>query len=169
MLIRQLRWASGWISSPYPCVFNHYTAAFKINKMHHNPTTTMGSSSHNADIDKTCTAGVHHGCGGSWAAEAAWMYCRILWNAVGDGLWPRNDHSAHGQQLWWTFLQSPGQLHVHRTCHICGITPGREMHIWERLFIVAHLCQNPAASGSATPVSRVYHLLTNTDLDRLAN
>lgn len=42
----------------------------------------------------------------------------------------------------------------------------RSVSVWERPFIVAHLCSHPAASGSATHVSRVYHLLTNTDLER---
>ncbi len=39
--------------------------------------------------------GENAGCGGPWlvwlhvvcSCEAGWMYCQILWNAFGDGLW----------------------------------------------------------------------------------
>ncbi len=51
---------------------------------------------------------LHMVCG----CEAGWMYCQILLNAFGDGLWWRNEHSMHGQQFFRTFLQSACQLHA---------------------------------------------------------
>ncbi len=49
---------------------------------------------------------LHVVCG----CEDGWMYCQILWDAFGDGLW------------WWTFLQSACQLHAPvKTCDISGI------------------------------------------------
>ena len=72
---------------------------------------------------------------GRMKAEAGWMYCQILWNAFGDGLWSRKEHSIHGQQLWWTFLLSACQLHAKtehfRVAFYCGQPK-------------AHLCNNHA-------------------------
>ncbi len=66
--------------------------------------------------------------------------CQILWNAFGDGLWQRNEHSIHGQQLWWTFLQSACQLHAFSklatSVALCFVI---KLHILEWPFIVASL------------------------------
>ncbi len=53
-------------------------------------------------------------CGYMWSAAVMPVGCtvKILWNAFGESLWQRNEHSIHGQQLCWTFLQSAGQLHA---------------------------------------------------------
>ncbi len=63
------------------------------------------------------------GCGGPglvWlhvvcGCEAGWMYCQILWNACGDCLWLRNEHSIYG-------ISSSGHSSKSlKTCDICGI------------------------------------------------
>ncbi len=68
------------------------------------------------------------------------MYCQILWNTFGDGLWWRNEHSIHRQQLWWTFLQSACQLHapskLATNVALCCVI---KLHILEWPFIVASL------------------------------
>ncbi len=111
-------------------------------------------------------------CGYMWSAAVRPVGCtvKILWNAFGDSLWQRNEHSIHGQQLCWTFLQSAGQLHapskLATSVALCCV----------------HILEWPAQGTSvqllctwyATPVRWMDYLgkgdvLTNTDLDRFVN
>ena len=43
-------------------------------------------------------------CGYTWC-EAGWMYAKLSETPL------EMAYSIHGQQLWWTFLQSACQLH----------------------------------------------------------
>ncbi len=51
-----------------------------------------------------------------------------------------NEHSIHGQQLWWTFLQSACQLHapskLSTSVALCCVI---KLHILKWPFIVAKL------------------------------
>ncbi len=120
-------------------------------------------------------------CGYTWVCgcEAGWMYCQILWNAFGDGLWWRKEHSIHGQQLWWTFLLSACQLHAPpklatSTALYCVI----KLHILEWPFIVAslrHTCAIIMLSNQHLVMPHLWggrismEVLPNTDLDRFVN
>ncbi len=125
------------------------------------------------------------GCGGPglvWlhvvcGCEAGWMYCQILWNAFGDGLWLRNEHSIHGQHLWWTFLQSACQLHapskLATSVALCCVI---KLHILEWPFIVSSLRHTCAIIMLSNQHLDMPHLwggwiisFTNTDLHRFVN
>ncbi len=84
----------------------------------------------------------------SWAGVVTrglplWGRLDVLPNSL-KRLWRRlmveNEHSVHGQQLWWTFLQSACQLHapskLKTSVALCCVI---KLHILEWPFIVARL------------------------------
>ncbi len=84
----------------------------------------------------------------SWAGVVTrglrlWGWLDVLPNSL-KRLWRRlmveNEHSIHGQQLWWTFLQSGCQLHAPSkfvtSVALCCVI---KLHILEWSFIVASL------------------------------
>ncbi len=86
----------------------------------------------------------------------------------------REKNSIHGQQLWWTFLQSPCQLHIpSKLATSVALCCVKTAHFRVAFYCgqpKAHLCNNRVALYCGQPKAHLWmdylgkgEVLTNTD------